>query len=299
MNTSKSDQSVSTHFARLPPHTLVLLAILGVQLGAALSTRLFPVIGSDGAVAIRLIFSALLFWLFFGPRLSAGWLRTACKHWQLLLVFGLCMAAMNYYFYKAIEIIPLGVAVAIEFSGPLAVSALTSRKVSHLCWVALAVIGIILLTPLAGTDLNLSGIFYASLSGLAWAIFTLLSRRVSDRMQGNDGLLIGMTVAALLMVPTFSTLALENLFNPTVWLLGLGVGLFTAIPFTLEFEALKRLSSASYGILVSLEPAVAAMVGAVLLSERIGLRGICAVICVVVAAIGVSVADARDKNNLD
>ena len=97
LNTPESDQSVSARFARVPPHTLVLLAILGVQLGAALSTRLFPVIGADGAVAMRLIFSALLFWLFFGPRLSPDWLRTVGKHWPLLLVFGLCMAAMNYY----------------------------------------------------------------------------------------------------------------------------------------------------------------------------------------------------------
>ena len=299
LNTPESDQSVSARFARVPPHTLVLLAILGVQLGAALSTRLFPVIGADGAVAMRLIFSALLFWLFFGPRLSPDWLRTVGKHWPLLLVFGLCMAAMNYYFYKAIEIIPLGVAVAIEFSGPLAVSALTSRKLSHLGWVALAATGIVLLTPFSGADLNPIGILYASLSGFAWAIFTLLARRVSDRLQGNDGLLIGMTVAALLMVPVLSTVSMENLFNPTVLLLGFSVGLFTAIPFMLEFEALKRLSSASYGILVSLEPAVAAMVGAVLLSERIGVRGLCAVVCVVVAAIGVSAADARDKKSPD
>lgn len=267
-----------------------------IQLGAGVSTYLFPVIGADGAVAMRLIFSALLLWLFGGTRPGVELLRTVGRHWQILLVYGVCIAAMNYCFFLAIDRIPLGVAVAIELSGPLAVSALTSKKVSQVGWVLLAAAGIVLLTPLSGAELDQMGVFYAMLSGVGWAMFALLSKRVSQRMKGNDGLLIGMTIAALLMLPVISAVPIDKLFDPTVLLIGLCVGLLsTAIPFTLEFEALKRLSATTYGILVSLEPAVAALVGAILLSERIGLRGFSAVGCVVVAAVGLSLSDRRDN----
>ena len=295
-NESGLHESGGTRFERVPPHALLFLAIVAIHLGAGVSVRLFPIIGADGTVAMRLLFSAFLLWLFSGIRPSVELLRTACRHWQLLLVFGVCMAAMNYCFYQAIERIPLGVAVAIEISGPLAVSAFTSRKVSHLGWVLLAASGIVLLTPLTGAELDPVGITYALMSGVGWGMFALLSRRVSTSLQGNSGLLIGMTIAAVLMLPVISTVPLDKLLDPTVLFIGLSIAvLSTAIPFTLEFEALKRLSSATYGILVSTEPAVAAAVGAVLLGERIGIRGLCAVACVVIAAIGVSVSDARDK----
>jgi len=149
------------------------------------------------------------------------------------------MAAMNYCFFKAIERIPLGVAVAIEFSGPLTAAALTSKKFSHLGWVALAAVGIVVLTPLSGAELDPSGVLFAMLSGVGWGFFAVLSRQVSEKVHNNDGLVIGMTIAALLMLPVLSS-----------------------VP--------------------------------VLLSERVGARGLIAVVCVVVAAIGVSISDARD-----
>ncbi len=282
----------------MPPPALVLFAVLAVQIGAGVATYLFPMVGADGAVALRLIFSASMLWLFRGKWSDVGWLRQAARQWHWLLIYGLCIAAMNYCFFKAIERIPLGVAVAIEFSGPLAVSAVMSRQLKHLCWVVLAATGILLLTPLSGAELDPVGILYALASGLGWGTFGLLSKRISDGLRGNDGLLIGMTIAALLMLPVLATVELDKLLNPTVLLIGLCVGLLsTAIPFTLEFEALKRLSSASYGILVSTEPAVAAVVGAVLLGEHIGTRGFVAVVCVVVAAVGVSYADVRSRRH--
>lgn len=300
MNNPISNESGGSRFDSVPPHALVFLAIIAIQLGAGVSTRLFPAIGADGAVALRIIFSALLLWLFSGTRPGVGLTRSIVRHWQLLLLFGLCIAAMNYCFFKAIERIPLGVAVAIEFSGPLTVSAITSKKFSHLGWVALAALGIVLLTPLSGAEIDPVGIVYAMLSGVGWGMFAFLSKRVSERLQGNTGLLIGMTVAAVLMVPVISTVPADKLLDPMVLFIGLCVGLLsTAIPFTFEFEALKRLSTATYGILVSTEPAVAAIVGAVLLSERIGVRGLCAVACVVIAATGVSVADMRHQRLVD
>lgn len=280
---------------RIPPHVLILLAVVTIQLGAGVSMQLFPVIGADGAVAIRVIFSALMLGFFVrrSPRVLFG---EFVRHWRLLLVFGLSLAMMNFFFYKAIERIPLGVAVAIEFAGPLTVSAFTSRKRSHLVWVALAAIGILLLTPLSGADLDLIGVAFALASGIGWGMFAILSRRVSARLDGNDGLVIGMSLAALVMIPFAVSIVPTLIERPQVLLIGIAVALLsTAIPFLLEFKALKKLTATSYGVLVSTEPAVAALVGAVLLSERIGLRGLGAVVCVVVAAIGVVASDMRDQ----
>lgn len=275
---------------------MILLAIVTIQLGAAVSIHLFPVIGAEGTVAIRVIFSAIILGLFVrrGPRVL---LNAFVSHWRLLLLFGLCLAMMNFFFYKAIERIPLGVAVAVEFAGPLSVSAFTSKKRGHLAWVALAAAGILLLTPLSGANLDLLGVVFAVCSGVGWGMFAILSRRVSERLNDNDGLVIGMSLAAFVMIPFIIPVVPVLIEQPVILLIGVSVALLsTAIPFLLEFKALKRLSATTYGILVSMEPAVAALVGAVLLSERIGLRGLCAVICVVVAAIGVTASDMRDKS---
>lgn len=278
----------------MPPHLMILLAVVTIQLGAAVSIHLFPVIGVEGTVAVRITFSAIILGLF--VRRSPQVLISAFfRHWQLLLIFGLCLAMMNFFFYKAIERIPLGVAVAVEFAGPLSVSAFTSKKRSHLAWVALAAAGILLLTPLSGAELDWLGVVFAACSGVGWGTFAVLSRRVSARLNNNDGLVIGMSLAALVMTPFVIPAIPVLIVQPKFLLVGFAVALLsTAIPFLLEFKALKRLSAATYGVLVSVEPAVAALVGAVLLSERIGLRGLCAVICVVVAAIGVTASDMRD-----
>jgi len=274
---------------------MVLLAVVTIQLGAGVSIHLFPIIGAEGTVAVRLIFSAIILNLFVrrGPRIL---LNAFVSHWQLLLLFGLCLAMMNFFFYKAIERIPLGVAVAVEFAGPLSVSAFTSKKRSHLAWVALAAIGILLITPFAGAkDLDLLGVVFALCSGVGWGMFAILSRRVSAKLNDNDGLVIGMSLAALVMMPFVVPVIPVFFMQPVVLLVGIAVALLsTAIPFLLEFKALKKLSATTYGVLVSMEPAVAALVGAVLLGERIGIRGLCAVVCVVVAALGVIASDIRD-----
>ena len=203
---------------------------------------------------------------------------------------------MNFVFYKAIERIPLGVAVAVEFAGPLSVSAFTSKKRSHLAWVALAALGILLLTPLSGANLDLLGVVFAVFSGVGWGMFAILSRRVSAQLNDNDGLVIGMSLAAVVMIPFVIPVVPVLIAQPEVLLIGIAVALLsTAIPFLLEFKALKKLSATTYGVLVSMEPAVAALVGVILLSERIGLRGLAAVICVVVAAIDITASDMRDN----
>ena len=272
----------------------MLLAIVSIQLGAAIATHLFPILGSDGTVAVRVIFSALL--LGFAAR---GRVRKFFSlflgDWKLLLAYGLCIAVMNFFFYKAIALIPLGAAVAIEFVGPLGVAAISSHRPIHFACVGLAALGILLLSPFAGIDLNVLGMVYALMAGAGWACFALLSRRVGRRVPGNDGLAIGMAVAGISMIPFAIPVVGELVVNPMLLLAALGVAILsTTIPFTFEFEALKRLSNRAYGIIVSVEPAVAALIGALLLGEQIGVQGMAAVACVVVAAIGITITDNRE-----
>ena len=284
-----------TFLGSFPPVGLLLLAIVSIQLGAALATRLFPILGAEGTVAVRIFISAVLLCLAARGRVGK-FLTVFAGHWRQLLPYGLCIATMNMFFYQAIDRIPLGAAVTIEFIGPLGVAALASRKPSHFAWVALAALGILLLSPLSGVDLDPLGILFAFLAGMSWACFIFLSRRVSSRVSGNDGLAIGMAVAAISILPFAIPVVPELASSPMVLLAAFGVALLsTSLPFTLEFEALKRISTRTYGVLVSVEPAVAALVGAILLSERIGLQGSIAVGCVVIAAIGITVTEARDS----
>lgn len=268
-----------------------MFAVVAIQLGAAISVSLFPLLGVDGTVAVRIILSALLLLIFSGTSVKVH-LQTLIHHWPILIGFGVCIVAMNLFFYEAIDRIPLGAAVAIEFIGPLGVAAFNSRHAAHLLWVALAAFGVMLLSPLSGAALDPWGIIYALMAGTGWAIFILLATRVSDRISGNDGLALGMMIAAIFMLPVGLPVVPTLLSTPWVLLASAGVALLsTTIPFTCEFHALKTLPPRAYGILVSMEPVVAALVGAILLSERIGLQGLVAVCCVVIAAIGITLSD--------
>jgi len=277
----------------IPPPVLVLLAIIAIQSGAAIAIHLFPVLGPQGTVAVRIIFSAMLLCLAsrFRFRSFPG---IFARNWVLLSLFGLCIAAMNFFFYQSIARIPLGAAVAFEFTGPLGVAVLTSRRLSHLAWVVLAALGIVLLSPLSGAELDPLGIVFALLAGAGWATFIILAGRIAATASGNDGLVIGMSLAAIIMIPFAVPVVDELVTNPVILLAAFGVALLsTTVPFTLEFEALKRIATPTYGVLVSAEPALAALVGALLLGERIGVQGMVAIACIVVAAVGITVCDAR------
>ncbi len=279
----------------LPPTGLVLFSVLSIQIGAGLATQLFPVLGAEGTVAIRIIISALFLVVLTRSKLSSL-KQTFLKNTRLLIGFGLCMAAMNLFFYMSIDRIPLGAAVAIEFIGPLGVAALKSKRFIHFLWVALAALGILLLSPLTGLDLDPFGILLALLAGSGWALYMVLADPVGKRASGNDGLVIAVLIAAIVMMP-YAIPATPDLFSSwNILLVAFGVALLsTTIPFCFEFEALQRMPARNYGILVSVEPAVAALVGALLLSERIGVQGMVAVACVVVAAIGITVSDKNER----
>lgn len=279
---------------RISPTVLVLFAIVSIQLGAGSATFLFPYIGAEGTVALRILLSAFL--LALAARLRLHTLRqTFVQHWRLMVVFGACIAAMNLFFYMAIARIPLAAVVAIEFIGPLSVAVFSSPNIKQLGWVCLAGLGIVLLSPFSGSDLNTPGIILALMAGTGWAMFIIIAARVGKQVEGNTGLVLGMSVAAILMIPLVIPTVPELVTHPWLLLACLGVALLsTALPFSFEFEALKRLSKRAYGVLVSVEPAVATVVGAVLLGERMGLQGIAAVGCIVIAAIGITVTSPAD-----
>lgn len=279
---------------RVSPTLLVLLAIVSIQLGAGSATFLFPYIGAEGTVALRILLSAFL--LALAARLSFQSLRqTFVQHWRLMVVFGACIAAMNLFFYMAIARIPLAAVVAIEFIGPLSVAVFSSPNIKQLGWVCLAGLGIVLLSPFSGSDLNTPGVVLALMAGTGWAMFIIIAARVGKQVEGNTGLVLGMSVAAIIMIPLVVPAVPELITHPWLFLACLGVALLsTALPFSFEFEALKRLSKRAYGVLVSIEPAVATVVGAVLLGEHMGLQGIAAVGCIVIAAIGITVTTPDD-----
>jgi inner membrane transporter RhtA len=276
--------------AAVPPPGLLLISIVSIQLGAAVAVDLFPALGPVGTTFLRLAFAAVL--LLAATRRTLGW--SARPHARSLLLYGAILGVMNLSFYEAISRIPLGIAVAIEFVGPLGLAAATSRRNRDFAWISLAVLGIVLLTPQIGSDLDPIGVALAGVAGLCWAGFTVMSQRVGQALPGNSGLAIAMVVAALVVLPV--ELAVGGLGGLDLGLLAgaLAVAvLSTALPLSLEFEALKRMTARTYGILVTLEPATAATVGAILLGQAMGVQGVLAVACVTAAALGVTISDRR------
>ena len=278
--------------AALPPPVLVLLAIVSIQVGAAFAVRLFPALGPDGTVALRVLLSALLLGLVWRPRLDAR----ARAHAGLLLLFGLTIAGMNLCFYQAIARIPLGVAVTIEFVGPLALAVATSRRLAEFLWIGLAAAGLVLLAPDVGGRLDPIGVLFACGGAVGWAGFVVIAKRAGRLFDRGTGLALAMAVAALVLLP-FGVGAGRAAAAEPVLLLGVfAVALLsTTIPWSLEFEALKRMPARSYGVLVTLEPATATVTGILLLGERLTWATAWAVVAVTIAAVGVTLHDRRGR----
>ena len=278
--------------AAVPPPGLLLVSIVSIQLGAAVAIDLFPVLGPVATTFLRLAFASVL--LVILSRHTINW--SARRHAGALLVYGTILGLMNLTFYGAIARIPLGIAVAIEFIGLLGLAVATSRRGRDLAWIGLAALGIALLTPQIGRALDPLGVALAGAAGLCWASFAVMSQRVGRALPGSSGLAIAMVVAAVVVLPVEVAAGGLGSLDPDLLARALVVAvLSTALPWSLEFEALKRMTARTYGILVTLEPAVAALVGALLLGQAMGLQGVLAVACVSVAALGVTVSDRRDS----
>lgn len=275
--------------AAVPPPALLLVSIVSIQLGAAVAVQIIGVLGPIPTTFLRLAFSALLLLAVMRPHLGGG----ARRHALLLVSFGCAIGAMNMCFYGAIARIPLGLAVAIEFIGPLGVAAFTSRRPLDFAWIGLAVAGLLLLTPAIGSGLDPLGVVLALGAGAGWATFVLVSPRVA-RDVGSGGLALAMAVAAMFTLP-FALVAggLERLDLPLLaGVLAVAI-LSTALPLTLEFEALRRMTARAHGIVITLEPVAAAVVGAILLSQALPPGALIAIACVTAAAIGVTLTDRR------
>jgi inner membrane transporter RhtA len=258
-------------------------SVLSVQVGAAVATTLFDELGPSGTVLLRTGFAALILlaiWRPSVPRAASGPLRDA-------VLLGVALAAMNLSFYAALDRIPLGIAVTLEFTGPFAVAVAGSRRASDLAWVALAAAGIVLLSPGVHGSLDGTGAAFALLAGVFWAAYIVLAARVGRGFSGGQGLALAMTVGTVLLLPVGLVGGGGALARPGLLAVGLAVAvLSSAIPYSLELEALRRLQKGTFGVLMSLEPAVAALVGLVLLGQDLSATEVIAIALVMAASAG-------------
>jgi inner membrane transporter RhtA len=271
--------------SRAPSSGLVLGAIASVQFGSALAATLFSRIGPAGTVFERAVFGSLVLLATTRPRLRG---RTQ-RELALMVAFGLVLGGMNLSFYEALHRIPLGIAVAIEFVGPLGVALAGSRRRSDLIWVGLALAGILALTRTGGHGVNATGIVLALAAGCLWGTYILLNARLGRAFEGASGLALGLCVASIALAPAGIAGAGAGLLHGHALALGAAVGvLSSAIPYTFELEALRRISPPVFGVLMSLEPAMAALAGFVVLGQHLGTRALAGIALVIVASVGAS-----------
>jgi inner membrane transporter RhtA len=274
---------------------LLVVAMVSVQGGASIAKQLFATLGPAGTVALRVAFAALMLVVVERPWRH----RLDVKALRVIVAYGAALGTMNLTFYLALARIPLGLAVAIEFAGPLAVAVLASRRPLDALWVMLAVVGIVSLLPLgavdAGAALDPVGVAMALAAAACWAIYIVIGRRAGTVAPSGAATAIGMVVAALVALPVGIAQAGGALLNLSVWPFALGVALLSsAIPYSLEMRALKVLPAKTFGILMSLEPAMAAIFGLTVLGERLTPMQWGAIGCVMAASAGSTWAQGRE-----
>lgn len=262
---------------------MVIGAISSIQIGAAIATGLFDQVGPAGVTLLRTLVSAVLLVLIWRPDF-----RMDRRKAELALLFGLVLAGMNLCFYASIDRIPLGTAVTFEFIGPLAVALFTSRRRRDMIWAGLAAAGILLLSGGVGQEkLDPLGIALALIAGFFWGSYILLGKRVGREWAGGKGLALAMVVSTFICAPFGIADGQSDLLLPSVLLAGAAVAILsTTLPLSLEIEAMRRLPSNVFGVMMSLEPAVAATVGFVLLSQGLAATEILAITLVVIASAG-------------
>jgi inner membrane transporter RhtA len=277
----------------IPPPALVLLGIVSVQLGSAVAKHLFSEAGSFGTVALRLFFAAAVLLLLWRPSLKVN-----RRTWAVVVSYGVILGLMNLCFYLALARIPLGIAVTVEFLGPLAVAIAGSRRWLDAFWALLAAGGVVLLMEGRG-DLDLVGFLFALAAGVFWGLYILVGAALGRHTTEGNGLALGMVVAAFVAVPFGVADGGTALFQPWVLVAGVGVALLSSvIPYTLDLEALRKMPPRVFGILMSLEPAMAALIGLIVLQESLHLSQWIAVLCVVAASAGAT-RGARQDTRMD
>ncbi|ELY3467118.1 threonine/homoserine exporter RhtA [Cronobacter universalis] len=266
------------------PVVVLIVAMASIQSGASLAKSLFPLVGAPGVTALRLALGTLILAAVFKP-----WrLRFTRSQRMPLLVYGLALGAMNYLFYLSIRTVPLGIAVALEFTGPLAVALFGSRRPVDFLWVALAVLGLWFLLPLGQdvTHVDPLGAACALGAGVCWAIYIIAGQKAGAE-HGPATVAIGSLIAAIVFVPIGAAAAGEALWHWSVLPVGLGIAILsTALPYSLEMTALTRLPTRTFGTLMSMEPALAAFTGMLFLGETLTLVQWLALLSIIIASVG-------------
>lgn len=278
---------------KIPPLPAVLLAIISVQGGAAIAKGLFPLLGAAGTASVRIGFSALILLAAYRPNLK----QLSPQQWKAVVPYGISLGAMNVIFYFAIERIPLGLGVTLEFIGPLLLAVFGSKKAIDFLWVALAALGIACIAPWGDKGADLLGMCLALLAGAFWAGYIVLGGRISKLMDGGQAVAIGMIFASVIVLPFGIAGGILYHFSPVMLLSGITLALLSsAIPFTLEMSALKKMPARTFSILMSLEPAVAALCGLLFLKEMLSFYEWLAVALVIIASAGATLS--KGKQNL-
>lgn len=274
--------------------TFLLVAMLSIQFGATTAKQLFPIAGAAGTTVLRTLFAAILLSIIWRP-----WRGPISRQSvKALAAYGISLGFMNLLFYLALQRIPLGIAVTLEFIGPLAISLLSSKKVTDILWAILAGLGIWLILPnnLMIETLDLEGVLLAMGAGVFWAFYIIFGQRAGRDFHSGRAAAIGMCFAALVVFPFGVYESGKILLEPKIWLWGLFIAILSsAIPYSLEMLALKNIPRKTFGILMSLEPVVAAMMGFLFLSETLSpVQGL-AILCVIIASVG-STSSARKQS---
>lgn len=266
------------------PVVVILIAMMSIQSGASLAKSLFPLVGAPGVTALRIALGTLILVVIFKP-----WRLRFKKEQRLpLLFYGLALGGMNYMFYLSIQTIPLGIAVALEFTGPLAVALFSSRRPVDFIWVILAVLGLWFLLPLGQdvTQIDLTGAALALGAGACWAVYILTGQRAGEE-HGPATVALGSLIAAIIFVPIGMAQATESIWQWSILPVGLAVAvLSTALPYSLEMIALRRLPTRIFGTLMSMEPALAAISGMVFLGETLTFTQTLALCSIIAASMG-------------
>lgn len=267
----------------LGPVGLVLAGGISVQFGGALAVTLMPRAGALGVVTLRLLVAAIVLMVLCRPKLRGH----SRADWGTVVVFGVTMAAMNGLFYQSVARIPLGPAVTLEVLGPLALSVLASRRAVNLVWAGLALAGVFLLGGGGFSSLDPLGVVFALAAGAMWAAYIVFSARTGRRFPQADGLALAMAVAAVLFLPLGVIESGTKLLDPTVLALGAGVAVLSSVlPYTLELLALRRLPASTFAVLMSLEPALAAAAGFLILDQALSTAEAAAIALVIAASMG-------------
>ena len=280
--------------ATLFPIGLLLIAMASIQSGASLAKSMFPIVGAQGTTTLRLIFASIIMVLLLRPwraRLDASTLRS-------VIIYGMALGGMNFLFYMSLRSVPLGIAVALEFTGPLTVALLASRRALDFVWIALAVLGLLLLIPVGqtGGGIDPLGAGYALGAGVCWALYILYGQRAGAE-NGIQTAALGVVIAALFVAPIGIVHAGSALLTPALLPVALAVAvLSTALPYSLEMVALTRMPARTFGTLMSIEPAFGALSGLLFLGEQLTLWQWLAILAIITASVGATLSMKRESN---